>query len=87
MAGFTTDSPDRIYGATDGQSVTPSDSADLAIGFCRGILVGTAGAVRVTLVSGTLVTFPSLVAGVIHPISATRIWASGTSASSIVAVK
>lgn len=84
---FSTDSHERLYGATDGQSVTPSDSTDLSIGFCRGILVGSSGSLKATLVSGTVVTFPSLAAGVIHPVCATRIWATGTSATSIVAVK
>lgn len=84
---FATDSFERLFGATDGISVTPSDSADLSIGFCRGILVGVAGALSVVTTSGTTVTFPVVVAGVIHPICATRIRATGTTATGIVAVK
>jgi hypothetical protein len=85
--GFTTDSPDRIYGATDGQPVTPSDSTDLAIKFSRGVLVGTSGSLNVVLVSGTVIQFPTLAAGVIHPICASRILATGTTATNIIAVK
>jgi hypothetical protein len=84
---FATDSFERLFGATDGISVTPSDSVDLSIGFCRGILVGVSGALSVVTTSGTTVTFPTVVAGVIHPICATRIRATGTSATGIVAVK
>lgn len=84
---FATDSFERLFGATEGVSVTPSDSADLSIGFCRGILVGTAGSLSVIGTSGGTINFPTLIAGVIHPICATRIRATGTTATGIVAVK
>ncbi len=42
----------------------------------RGIYVGTAGDVTVTLPSGESVQFKNLAAGVIHPIAATRITAA-----------
>lgn len=84
---FATDSFERLFGATDGIDVAPSDSADLSLGFCRGIIVGVAGAVSVLGTSGTVINFPLLVAGVIHPICATRIRATGTTATGIVAVK
>jgi hypothetical protein len=83
---FSTDTPERLYGAMDGAAITPSDTADVSIKFTRGIIVGGAGAVKVTLSSGAVLIFPSLAAGIIHPICATRIWATGTNATSIVAV-
>lgn len=85
--GLVADTPERLYGATDGQAVTPSDTQDLAIGFSRGIILGTAGSLRVTLTSGTVLTYPNLVAGVTHAICATRIHQTGTSAQYIVAIK
>jgi hypothetical protein len=84
---FVTDSFERLYGATEGISVTPSNTVDLSIGFCRGILVGVAGSLSVIGTSGVTMTFPTLIAGVVHPICATRILATGTSATGIVAVK
>ena len=85
--GMTTDAPDRLYGAMDAAVVTPSDTADVSLTFFRGIIVGVAGAVKVTMNGTTTITFPNLVAGVIHPICGTRIWATGTTATGIVVVK
>lgn len=66
-------------------SVTPSDSADLD-SVTRGIYVGATGDLKVTMMGGGVVTFVSLVAGVIHPIMAQRIWSTGTTATDIVGV-
>lgn len=65
--------------------VTPSDAADLTF-VSRAISFGTAGALRITTEAGDDVTIPSgaLAAGVLHPIGASRIWATGTTAASIV---
>lgn len=84
---FATDSFERLFGATEGITVSPSDSTDLSIGFCRGILVGVSGSLSVVGTGGSVINFPTLAAGVIHPICATRIRATGTSATGIVAVK
>lgn len=65
-------------------AVTPNDGADLAF-FCRGIILGVAGDVKVTDMDGNAVVLPSLAAGVVHPIRAKRIWATGTTATNIVA--
>lgn len=72
--------------ALGGQSVTPSDTDDLPFA-CRGICVGVAGDVKVTHWDGDVVTWPALVAGVIHPIAARRIWDTGTTATTIVAAR
>lgn len=66
-------------------AVTPNDSTDLATS-SRGVYVGGTGTLKVTLVSGDVVTFTGLAAGIIHPIRAKRIWSTGTSATSIIAV-
>lgn len=69
--------------AGGGASVTPSDTATLTIP-SRCICVGVAGNVRVDMVDGSTVTWPALAAGVLHPIRARRIYASGTTATTIV---
>ncbi|MEM9435395.1 MAG: hypothetical protein AAGA15_00020 [Pseudomonadota bacterium] len=70
--------------ATQIMAVTPDDAADLAW-VTRGLNVATSGTVRVTTVSGDdAVIF--VAAGVAFPIRVTRVWASGTSATGIVAM-
>ena len=73
------------WSATKFALITPSDSADLAF-IPRGIVVGTAGDVKMSDHSGTATVVPSLVAGIIHPLSPTRIWSTGTTAVGIVVV-
>lgn len=72
--------------AEDCANVTPSDSTDLAH-VTRGISFATAGALKITTLRGTTIIIPSgaLAAGIIHPIRATRIWSTGTTAATIVA--
>ena len=74
-AGMT----DPIY---QGIELTPSDTADLPF-VSRAIYVGAAGDLQVTLVSGQTVTFVAAHAGW-HPVRATRVWATGTTASWLV---
>jgi hypothetical protein len=71
--------------AMNGFTVTPNDSADL-VKACRGIYLGAAGNVKLTTYNGDILTFVGLVAGIVHPITAVRIWASGTTATSIIAL-
>ena len=71
--------------ATSGVSVTPNDSTSLSK-VTRGIYLGGSGDVVVTMADGMDVTFKSLAAGVIHPISVTKVKATGTTATNIVAV-
>lgn len=67
-------------------AVTPNNDADLAED-TRGLYVGVSGDVKVDLVGGsTEITFVNLAAGVIHPIRARRVYATGTTATSIVGV-
>lgn len=61
-------------------SITPNDALDL-VRATRGIYIGTSGDVRITDAFSNIVTFKNLVAGVVHPIRAHRIWATGTTAN------
>ncbi len=68
----------------DAEAVTPSDSTDLTV-TSRALYVGTSGDVRVTAASGAVVTFANVPEGIL-PMRVSRVHASGTTASDIVAV-
>lgn len=63
--------------------VTPNDSVDLEYA-SRAIWLGVEGAIKVTTLGGQTVTTPTLAAGFPHPIRATRIWATDTTATGIM---
>lgn len=66
-------------------AVTPNDSADFEQ-VARGIYVGVSGDLKVDLADGDTVTFVTIAAGVIHPIQVRKVYATGTTATDIVAV-
>ena len=66
------------------QDVTPDDANDLPV-ISRALNVATAGTVRVTTSGGDTATV-TIVAGVAFPVRARRIWATGTTATGIVAM-
>jgi hypothetical protein len=72
--------------ARDGEAVTPSDSVPLARA-SRGLYVGSAGNLRVTMVSGAVVTFTGVAAGSYYPLRVTQVMATGTTAGSLVALR
>lgn len=72
--------------ATYAVAVTPNDGADLAAA-ARSLYVGGAGDVKVTTTGGDAVTFVAVPAGSILPVRVARVWSTGTSATSIVALR
>ena len=68
----------------DGFPVTPNDSADLARDI-RGLNVVNAGPVKVTTTAGTDLTV-FVAAGIAFPLLIRRVWATGTTATGIVAL-
>lgn len=62
--------------------VTPDDAGDLKC-VTRAVYVGAAGDMRVTMANGDVVTF--VFGQGWHPIRIKQVWATGTTASSIVA--
>ncbi len=67
-------------------AVTKSDSENLPA-TCRGIYVGASGDLKVDLAEGGVgIVFVGLAAGVIHPIACKKVYSTGTTATSIVAV-
>jgi hypothetical protein len=75
---------DATVAAHDGRALTPSDSMEIP--GSRGLWVGTGGDVRVTMVSEQVLTFEAVPSGFLLPIQVTRVWATGTTASGIIAL-
>jgi len=69
--------------AGEALEITPAD-IDLAT-FTRGVYIGVAGDLKVTMAGGDVVTFVGVVAGSVLPIRCSQIMAA-TTASSIVAL-
>ncbi len=77
--------PSVLIPAVHAFSITPADGSDLA-NVTRGLYVGVSGDVSVVTLGGETVTFVGLAGGVIHPIRATRVRSTGTTATSILGV-
>lgn len=78
--GSLLDSP-----ATDGFDVTPDDDADLQF-VTRFLYIGGAGDVSLVTKGGSTLTFTGLSAGSILTIRASRVRATGTTATNIIAL-
>ncbi len=70
--------------AKDAIVITPSDSTTIEP--TSGIYIGISGDIAVTMKNGNDAIFKSLAAGVIHPLCVTKVKATGTTASNILAV-
>jgi hypothetical protein len=66
-------------------AVTPNNDADLPT-VSRALYIGTGGTLKVTMQGGMTETFVGVLAGVWYPFSVKRVWATGTTAASIVAL-
>ncbi len=75
-----------LASARDAFAITPSDSTDL-VDIPKAIYVGAAGSLVCTLVDDTSsVTFVGVQAGSILPIRAKRVFSTGTTAASLLAL-
>lgn len=77
MSGRDTSAADNAV------AVTPSDS--VAITYPRSLYVGVSGDVKVTMKGGGVVTFKAVPVGVL-PIRPVLVWATGTTATNILAL-
>lgn len=68
--------------AQSAAQITPNDTTVFST--VRGIYLGASGNLKVDMSDGATVTFTALSAGVIHPIAARKIYATGTTATGIV---
>ena len=80
----------RVF-AHDAAAVTPNDSADISGTENRGVCIyigSVAGGadIQVTMESGNTVVFKGVTAGSFLPILVTRVWATNTTASEILAL-
>lgn len=69
----------------DALAVTTSDSVDLSKGKTRGLYVGVGGDV-VAVIDGNAITFKNVATGAILPVQCTRVNATSTTATNIVAL-
>lgn len=76
-------SESSIFGSAD---ITPNNSTDLAR-VTRGIYLGTGGGLKVMLVDGSTCDYPNLAAGIVHPIAAKRIYATGQTGTIASAIR
>jgi len=66
----------------DAAAVVPADGSDLPRS--GRLFVGGAGAVKVTTISGTDVTFTGVIAGSVLPVRVKKVFATGTTATNMV---
>lgn len=72
--------------AADAAAIVPDDAVDLPEP-TRAIYVGSAGTLRVQMLSGAVVDFASVPAGAVYPLCLRRVMATGTSAGGLVALR
>jgi len=70
---------------TNAVAVTPHDTNDLTY-VTRGVYVGGAGTLKVNMQDSGTVTFTGVPVGTLLPIRATRVYSTGTTASTILAL-
>jgi hypothetical protein len=66
--------------------IIPNDSQPLDQA-TRAIYVGAGGTLHVTMVSGDTVTFTNVLGGMIYPLRATHVLATGTTATGLVGLR
>lgn len=83
---FETHQPGLTSPATAAETIAPSNTVALSH-VTRAIYVGSAGDLRVTLVGGGTVTLTGVQGGVIYPLRATHVLATGTTATGLVGLR
>lgn len=71
--------------ARDCIEITPSNDANLARE-ARAIFIGIGGNLKISTQYGNTVTFMNLVRGQILPVQVVKVWATGTTASNLIAL-
>lgn len=72
-----------FHQALGAKAITVGTSLDSP---CRAIYVGTGGDATLNMADGTVVNFVSLVSGQVYPFAITKVLASGTTASNLIAL-
>ncbi len=76
---------DETISASHASAVTPSD-VTVFDSSTRGLYIGVAGDVTLTMESGGSITFVGVLAGSILPVRCTQVLSTGTTAASLVAL-
>jgi hypothetical protein len=84
MAKNTNYSPTFPMFPGGARTVTPSDTVNLASPSV--IYVGVGGNVQVTTAQGDQVIFTGLIAGQVIPVQVIRVWATSTTATTMLAI-
>lgn len=71
--------------STDGFAVTPDDNTDVEF-ITRYLYIGGAGDVSLVTKGGSTLTFSGLTAGTLLPVRVSRVMATGTTATNILAL-
>lgn len=82
---FQNQAPGLSSPAVNGAAVTPNDTTPLAT-TPRALYIGGAGDVAVTTLAGANLTFVGVLPGTVLPVRVTRVKATGTTATSILAL-
>jgi hypothetical protein len=72
--------------ASHAVAITPSDSLPLTHS-TRAIYVGSAGDLRIAMVSGDIVTLRAVAAGAVYPLRAAQVLATGTTAGNLIGLR
>ena len=83
---FVKDVSQKGSKATNAVAITPDDANDLATTPTEGLYIGVTGDVKVDMIDGSTVTFTALKGGIVYPYSVSRVYATGTTATDIVAL-
>lgn len=67
-------------------AISPNDSADNVPALTRGIIVSVGGDIKATWADGTTTTISAVPAMVLGLAGCARIWATGTTASGLIAM-
>ena len=81
MDDYTPNTVVATWAAIGASAVTVSDTVADPNGVFRGLYFGAAGAVKITMANGDIVTFPNVGAGTVLPCACTMVWSTGTTVS------
>lgn len=76
---------DQVVPILGGAAITTSNTVDLPK-FARALYIGVGGDVKVDTIDGSTLTFSGVSGGTILPVSVKRVYATGTTATTLLAL-
>jgi hypothetical protein len=86
MVDYVTKDADDTAPAVDAQAVVTNDLTALPNGACVALYIGVAGNVKIKTAQNTDITFVGLAAGSLLPVRVKQVFATGTTATNIIAL-